>query len=273
MLLTRVLHMKNILILGVICLVGIAHAAPVGNPAFPKILEEGFIFSPASKFSIRLGYEGNFVLDKRLKKEKNPFTDINKFTLFENSGIATLNLLNRLDLFGTYGEGRIDLDWINEEGKNILSYFQVQSKYDPAWSCGTKIIFFEWGKVNFSAGGRYFYTKPTVCHFSKNAASYPTDLSNLKLHEWQIDLGLSYKTCFLVPYICGKYSKTKAFFSIEDEAISSDGSKIYSLEMKNKNAGGMAIGCTFSNGKYFMLNAEARLFDEEAFTVSGEFKF
>lgn len=263
--------MKNILILSFFCLFGVIHAAPVGNPSFPKILEEGFIFSPASKFSIRLGYEGNFVLDQRLKKEKNPFTDIDSFTIFVNSGIATINILNRLDLFGTYGEGRIEADWINEEGTNILYYLELQSKYDSTWSCGTKIIFFEWGKVNCSAGGRYFFIEPTVSRFTKDSVSYPTESSKLKLDEWQVDLGLSYKTAFLIPYICGKYSKTKADFSIENVVISSDGSN--TLKMKNRNVVGMAVGCTFSNGKYFMLNAEARLFDEEAFTVSGEFKF
>ena len=262
---------KNILILSFLCFFSIGYSSPVGNPAFPKVIEEGFIFSPASKFSVRLGYEGNFALDKRFKQQANPFSDINCFTLYLNSGIATINFLNRLDLFATYGEGRIEADWINEEGTNIYYYLEFESKYDEAWSCGTKIIFFEWGKVNFSAGGRYFIIDPPVARLTREVVSHSEESAKLELREWQVDVGLSYSTSFLIPYICAKYMKAKAKLSVEDLVISSNGTNV--LNMKNKNSVGMALGCTFSNHKYFMLNAEARLFDEQAFTVSGEFKF
>jgi hypothetical protein len=43
--------------------------------------------------------------------------------------------------------------------------------------------------------------------------------------------------------------------------------------MENKNSFGMAVGCTLTCSKYVMLNVEARLVDEESFTVSGDIRF
>jgi len=43
--------------------------------------------------------------------------------------------------------------------------------------------------------------------------------------------------------------------------------------MKSKNNFGMALGCSLSSSKYFLLNAEVRLIDEEAVTINGEFRF
>ena len=263
--------MNKILVVGLFFFCSIAFAAPVGNPAFPKVLEEGFIFSPASKFSIRLGYEGNFVLDKKLKQKNNPVRDSNFFSLYLNSGVATLNLLNRLDLFGTYGKGKIEADWISEEDTNVLYYLDLKSNDQETWSYGTKIIFFEWGKINFSAGGRQLFIEPEISSFTKEGIVYSAEGSKIKYKEWQVDVGLSYKTTYLIPYFCAKYSKAKAEFLVDGAIGQSFGSNF--LKMKNKNQVGIAIGCTFSNNKFFMLNGEVRLFDEEAFTISGDVKF
>ena len=252
-------------------LCSVLEATPTGNPAFPKVIEEGFIFSPASCFSFRLGYEGNFILDRRLIQNRVSSNKVKSFSSYLNSGLLTINFLKRLDLFATYGIGRIETDWIIQEIPNSLTYIDLGSKYKKAWSVGTKIIFFEWGKTTFSAGGRYFDMSPTITFLSKSSDVVDVNNDKIKFKEWQIDIGLSYKADIFIPYLCAKYSKAKVDLSIKDVIISSEGNDY--LEMTNRNNYGMALGCSFSNSKYFMLNAEVRLIDEEAFTVSGEFKF
>ncbi|KPK33138.1 MAG: hypothetical protein AMS24_02175, partial [Chlamydiae bacterium SM23_39] len=68
-----------------------------------------------------------------------------------------------------------------------------------------------------------------------------------------------------------KYSKAKAKLAIDNCIIGSNFSS--ELYMKSKNNFGMALGCSLSSSKYFLLNAEVRLIDEEAVTINGEFRF
>ena len=46
-----------------------------------------------------------------------------------------------------------------------------------------------------------------------------------------------------------------------------------SNSFENCHKVGVYVGCAISNGRYFMLNLEGRLVDEEAITVSGDFRF
>ena len=262
---------KLIFLIGSLIIVNLLEATPTGNPSFPKAIEEGFFITPSSGISFRLGYEGNFVTNRRLKQDSSPSRRVNNFSIYLNSGIATINLLNRLDVFGTFGKGRVKTDWIINEMPNAFSYLELQTKYDIAWSVGTKIIFFEWGNTILSVGGRYFYTDPKILWYSKAAVVYPLENHKIRFEEWQVDIGLSHKIDIFIPYICAKYSKAKAKFAVDDTAINSDGSN--KLKMKSKNLYGMALGCMITTAKYFMLNLEVRMVDEEAFTVSGEFKF
>jgi hypothetical protein len=246
-------------------------AASSGNPASPKVVEEGFFFSSASSFSFRLGYEGIFVPDRKMRKESSSPRSINDFELYLNSGMCTLNILNRLDLFATYGKGKLKINWINVEHSNELYHLKMESNDHSSWSTGTKIIFFEWGNTCFSIGGRYLYFHPSLSYLSKQFLIFPTKKAKIRFKEWQTDLGLSYKADILIPYLCLRYSKAKAHLSINDLFISQEG--LTSLKMINRDNVGLALGCSISSGKYFFLNSEVRLFDEEGFTLSGEFKF
>ena len=245
-------------------------AVPCKNTAFPKIIEEGFIFSSANSFSLRVGYEGNFVYDKRLRI-KNASHNIDNFKFYVNSGELTLNLLNRLDVFATYGIGKMDMRWIIEEMKNVYYKLELESDSSRSWSVGTKIIFLEWGNTCLSLGGRYFFFDPKILWITKASDSYDISNKKLKFKEWQIDLGISYNIDIFTPYVCVKYANAKSSLFIEDIYINSNLEN--HLKMKNENNFGLSLGITLSCKKYFMLNLETRLIDEEAFTIQGEVKF
>ena len=244
---------------------------PVGNPSFPCAIEDGIFTTSASQISFRVGYEGDFISDRRLKQETDPSKRINNLTQYLNSALVTVNLLNRLDLFGSYGKAKLKADWIFEESENVFSYIELETRYGEAWSCGGNVILFEWGNTCFTVGGGYAYKNPKILWLSKNGEVFPIAHENFKFFEWQVSAGLSQKMDIFIPYICAKYSKAQAYVSNRDTVISSDQSD--SLKMKSKNNYGMALGCALLANKYFMLNVEVRLIDEEAFSIVGDFKF
>lgn len=246
-------------------------ASPVGNPAAPNAIEEGFFIPPSSSMSVRLGYEGDFISDRRLKQEGTN-RRVNDFSQSANSGVLTVNILNRLDVFGTFGEAKIKTNWIIATEPDSFSFLDLQTDFRTNWSTGVKAIFFEWGKTSLSFGGRYSSTKPSILSITKDGRVFPiTGKSDFKFWQWQVDGGLSYKIDLFIPYLSAKYAKAKANVFIDDLIINSNNTS--RLVMENKNSFGMAVGCTLTCSKYVMLNVEARLVDEESFTVSGDIRF
>ena len=186
----------------------IIQASSVGNPTSCGIIKEGFYFSPASWYNLRIGYEGEYTQNRKLETDKNETID--NFEQWLHSASLTVNLLNRLDLFGTFGEASIKTNWLISEEVNSYSLIAVESKFDKAWSLGAKAIFFEWGDIFLSAGGRYYRTKPKIRLVSKEAEVTPVSHYHINFWQWNVDLGLAYKIDMLIPYIAAKYSKAKA---------------------------------------------------------------
>jgi len=244
---------------------------PAGNPSSPSLIKEGFFISQATWFNFRVGYEGDFVRDRRLLQNDGSKRKVNEFKRYNNSVKAVFNVLKRLDIYGTWGENKIEANWVIEEMQNAYSFLEIESRYDNCWSCGGKAIFFEWGNTNFSVGGGYSYTKPKILYLIKNGEIDKLDFFNMNFNEWQVDVGISYKIDIFTPYALLKYSKAKSKLAIDGTIIASNFSS--ELYMKSNNNLGIALGCALSSSKYFFLNAEVRLIDEEAVTINGEFKF
>jgi opacity protein-like surface antigen len=248
----------------------VAYSLPVNNPSAPKILEEGFFLSPGSSWSVRSGYEGSFVMDYQLKKDAK--NKIDTFYQDTQAGSVTINFLNRCDIYGILGASRAHGHYRYDIGDNMYTLVGFDANYHFSWSAGMKAILFDWGKTNLEMGGRYFRSKGPLESLEKNGVPVVNAGASYHLHAWQIDLGISYKADIFTPYIAAKYSRLKSSINAnKDITISSSGNKLSDIENKRKY--GMALGCSLSTGKLFVLTAEARLIDEEAFTVSGELKF
>ena len=246
-------------------------ALPCGNPSSPHIIEEGFIISPASWVNCRMGYEGNFVSNRRL--EKSEFNNrIDNFEIDMNAGSFTVNVQNRLDLFVIVGESRFQSYWRFMEMDETPSRVEFETKYRLAWAGGGRAVFFDWGKVSLGLEGRYLSSNPNILWLTKNGAPVEFDKTKCRYSEWQLDLGITYQADLFIPYLGIKYSKAKAKVKNIDEVVIGELETNY-ISMKSRRKVGMMVGCGISNGKYFLLNIEARLFDEDAASVSGEFRF
>ena len=245
---------------------------PSNNPSSPHIIEEGVCVSSASWADFRIGYEGNFVANRRMRKANITNDRIDNFALDMNGGSFTLNIQKRFDMYAIGGEARIKSYWRYTEANQSISRIDMETKYHWAYAGGARAVFFEWGNTSLGMGGRYFVTHPRILWMTKNGEPLVFDKAKCRYSEWQIDLGVSYLVDIFIPYLGVKYSWAKArVSSIPGQVIADEEDN--RLRMKSRRKVGMMVGCSVSSGKIFFLNIEARLFDEEAATVTGEFCF
>jgi hypothetical protein len=244
--------------------------APVGNPSFPEIIEEGFFISRDSWLDLRFGYEGDFVGDARLEQSQESSGRVDNFAQNTNAGTATLNILDRIDIYGVFGSSKVSSEWrFSNAGINSLA--ELETLYSYLWGVGARGILFEWGSLSLGTGGRYERSHYDNVWLTINGASQPVSGTCLIWRDWQVDLDMSYKIEIFTPYVGVKYSNVVAELGDFVVAIANNGSG--NNRFVNRSPVGVFIGCTLSTGRYFMLNVEGRLIDEEAVTIAGDLRF
>jgi hypothetical protein len=259
-----------VIALAALCLSSSLIAAPVGNTAAPQLIEEGFFMNPEIWVDFRIGYEGDFVGDARLKQYGVGSGRVDNFQQYTNAASVTLNILDRLDLYGIFGSSRVCADWrIQVDG--AIERIEMETLYHYLWALGGRGILFEWGKTALGCGGRYSYCNYPTAWLTVDAIPYGVNGTYTRWRQWQVDLDISYRIDLFTPYLGLKYSSTHARLGKFPVAISSSGSTRDSFETKTPV--GLFIGCSLSTGKYFMLNIEGRLIDEDAVTISGDLRF
>ncbi len=248
----------------------IIYAAPVGNTSAPQLIEDGFFISRDSWIDVRAGYEGDFVTNGRMEQENN-CKRVDSYKQNTNSGTITLNFLDRIDVYGVFGSSNTKADWRFTDMDDSIHRIEIQTDNDFLWAVGARGIFFEWGNTCLGLGGRYSSAQYSPEWLTSDGVNVDVSGGHLRWNEWQINLDISYKIDLFTPYIGAKYSSARTNLTHFSTAISSNGSG--NNHFKNDNPVGLVLGCALSNGKYFMLNLEARLIDEEAITVSGDIRF
>jgi len=245
-------------------------AAPVGNPSFPELLKDGYFISNSCHAGLRAGYEGDFVNDARMKQEKEGRGRVDNYKQDTNSAVTTVNLFERLDLYGVFGSSRVCCDWRFSTDAEI-NRVELETSYHFRWAVGGRGILLKWGNAVCALGARYnaVSLKPTWATI--NGISVPTSGTSLDWKQWQFDFDISYQIEIFVPYAGVKYSRAATKIGCFFVDISRSGSG--TIHMRNRTPVGLVIGCTLTTGKYFMLNMEGRLIDERAATIVGDFKF
>ena len=245
--------------------------APVGNPSFPKEIQEGFYIPADYWIDVRAGYEGDFVADGRMKQTQQGQGRVDEFEQNTNSGVVTFNLLDRIDVFALFGSSRVKTEWRFTDSTNTAHLVELETLYNFLWGVGARFLLFEWSCCSLGCGGRYEKSNYDTVWLTSNGVVQGTNNSHLNWRVWQVDLDLSYKIDIFCPYIGIKYSNSAAEIGTFIVPIAANGSG--SNHFENRTPVGIFIGCTLSTGKYFMLNLEGRLVDEEAVTISGDFRF
>ena len=247
------------------------HAAPVGNTAEPQVIQEGFLIPRDSWVNFRLGYEGDFVSDGRLKQVQEGAGPVDNYSQTTNSGTVTLNFVERLDLFAVFGSSRTSAEWRFTNAQDIVHNAEMETFHDFLWAAGGRAILFQWGNCDLGCGGRYAAVNNHPSWLTIDGVNASVAGASCDWKEWQVNLDVSYHIEILTPYVGVKYSNAQTRLGTFPTEIAADGSG--NNHFKNKTSVGVFVGCSFSTGKYFMLNVEGRLIDEEAVTVSGDFRF
>ncbi|MBI3508288.1 MAG: hypothetical protein HY069_01445 [Chlamydiia bacterium] len=249
-------------------------ASPVGNPAFPRIIKEGFYIPSDILVSVRAGYEGDFVSDARLNQTIESSGRVDSFVQNINSGTITLNVAERVDFYSILGASQICADWRYEVPQNntfVVNRAQLETLTQFLWGVGARGILFQTETLTLGIGGRYSFTNPDPVWLLVNAVNQNIAGAKCRWYEWQFDLDFAFQIDLFIPYIGVKYSGVRVKLGHFPEPIAMNAATTNHFE--DRIPVGVVLGCSISNGKYFMLNVEARLVNEEAMTISGDLRF
>jgi hypothetical protein len=244
-------------------------AAPVGNTSAPDLIEKGILTSCSNTVDFRLGYEGDFVTDGRM--EQGGGERVDRYRQDTNSGTAVCNIQNRMDVYGVFGLSQTRTDWRFISPAEAIVRIKVDTENSFLWAAGLRAILVEWGNTSLGCGGRYSSCDYPLSSLTSNGVPASTGGAQFHWREWQINLDMSYKIHLFTPYIGVKYSHARAELSHFSVPIAANGANSNNLE--NRDPIGLYLGCGLSTGKYFMLNIEGRLIDEEAITLSADIRF
>jgi len=246
-------------------------ASPQGSPASPRVLHKGFFIPSKCWVNIRGGYEGDFVFDAQMQQDQEGSGAVDQYSQTTNAGIATINLLERLDLYGVFGSSRVFAQWRFIDMAQRVRNAQMETLHHFSWGVGIRAILIQHCNWSLGLGGRYSASHNRVGWLTVDGTSAPTNSARFRWSEWEANLGVAYHIDLFTPYIAVNYLDKKAIlnrlsFFVADQAAESD-------HFHNRRPVGMNLGCTISTGKFFFLNVEARVINEEAVSVSGEFRF
>lgn len=258
--------------LAVFCLLSMQLlSAPIGNPSAPRILEEGFFIPKKCWANVRAGYEGDFVFDGQMEQDEEGSGSVDRYTQTTNAGSVALNLLERLDLYGVFGSSRVCAEWRFSDMADRVRNAEIETSHNFLWAVGGRAILFTWGNWDLGFGGRYSALHNHVQWLTIDGSNASVAGARCRWREWQANVGVSYHIDLFTPYIGVGYLNVRTALDGLTSSIADLGSR--RDHFKNRIPAGIYLGCTLSTGKYFMLNVEARLVDEEAVSLSGEFRF
>lgn len=238
----------------------------LGNPASPDAVEEGLFLPEDAFMTFKVGYQVDFIFDKRLKSYAGAHARVDSFDGQLNQGVITLNCLERIE--GYASVGAIEATF-SHRPKPSHSRREYQTNYRVTWGVGGRVIVYEWDDSYIGLEGGYQWAFPHIKWDALNGTSFTTD-ATMRYREWQIGLGLSHRFDIFIPYAAVKYSNVQAKVS----SLRSDLELSHShFKMRNRDHFGLVLGCTLTNCKYFDLNIESRMIDEQAISLAGNVEF
>lgn len=243
-----------------------AHALYMGCPEEPSVLPVGIALPEDSLIGLKVGYQGDFTSDSRLKVCNGTRRAMNEVSLLSNQGVVTLGLFDRAEIYGSVGALKAYLtNRFLSDGKK--RDFQTQNQL--TWGVGTRVLLFSKDQMNIGLQGGFQSAEPHLKWNTVNGVAAPGS-GSLDYSQWQVALGVSYAIDFFIPYVGMNYLRTKATLSGINKEM---GLFPNHFKMRNRCWAGALLGCTLTASKTFDLTIEGRLFNELAFSLAGNIKF
>ncbi len=242
-----------------------------GNPSFPMMPEQGLFMSQEDWFGIKIGYQCDDVYDRRLKMAHchvdGQKRKVQEYTSLSNQGVLTFNFNDRAEIFGTLGAMSFEFSQRPFEGTKVSCHTQTHF----AWGVGGRAILAYWGNVQIALNAAYLQSDLPFSSVKVNDHSYGKKHAEAKFREWQIGAGVSYRWDWFVPYLGFDYSD----FRTKIEHLNSLKFLFHRnhVVFKEVYPFGIFFGFGLSPEKGFNVNMEARFINENAVSVSADFKF
>lgn len=236
-----------------------------GNPAEPQIIDTGFFIPQDSLISVKLGYQGDWVFDRKLKAMAGAHGKIDQFSIFMNQAVVTFNMIDRVELYTNVGSMNATL-WHRPHVDDKRREYQSQDKWTAGG--GLRVLLMQWGNTCLGVDGKFQYSAPSIKWVTLDGVSQ-TPEGRLRYREWQVSFAFSHTVDIFTPYIGATYSNVHANVSGLNQTVLSH----RHFRLTNPSRFGLALGCTLCSGKKVDLNFEARMFDEQAGIVAGNVKF
>ncbi len=237
----------------------------LGNPMSPNIIEKGLFLPDDSFFDLSFGYQLDFLLDKRLKSYAGAGARVDNFYGQMNQGVFTFSCMDRVEAYASVGALESTFSHRPKPGHFMREY---QTNYRLTWGVGGRLIAYQWGDSCIGLEGGFQWANPHIKWDALNGAAFTTG-ATMRYREWQVGLGFSHRIEIFIPYIAVKYSNVKIkVFSLRSD-LELDHSH---FRMRNRDHFGLVLGCTLAACKYFDVNVESRLIDEQAITLAGNIK-
>ncbi len=257
MILPDLVYMKILFTLLLLCsALPFGHALYHGNPALPKCPEEGFYLAKEATVGLRVGYEGDFVWNRKLNAH------LHKFEIFENFGTATVTFLDRLDLYASGGSFSAQVRQQHEDAR-----LEFDTQNGGVWKAGGRAVVYAYGETFVTVEAAYQQSRPALRDAALNGTPLERKGARLFYREVGASLGAAHKIDIFIPYlgIEGSYAWAKLSHL--------KGAATARIKAHSRYPVGLFLGCGLSPGARVIVNVEVRLVDEQAISLSGDLKF
>ena len=241
------------------------YALYVGNPAEPQLIDQGFFMSQDSFATIKIGYQGDAVFDRKLRAQGGARGPIDRFKIHMDQGAVTLNLIDRIEVYGSLGSFNATL-WDRPKADGKRREYETRDHWTAGG--GLRILLMQWKHTILGCDGKVQYSAPRVKWVTVDGTASSANYE-LTYREWQLSLAVSHTIDIFTPYLAAQYSAVHADINGIPGAVLPHSH----FKMHARERFGMAVGCSFSNCKKFDLNIEARLISEQAATLAANLKF
>jgi major outer membrane protein len=236
-----------------------------GNPSEPELIDKGFFLCRDNMFSVKAGYQGDFVFDRKLRAHRGATGRIDTFKYDMQQGVLTFGLMDRYEVYGSLGSMNA---YIAHRPHIDMKRREYETSNHLTWGCGARAIIFRACHAVVGLDAKYQYAHPHVKWNALDGAAFTTG-AGLQYREWQLGLAGSYHVHIFTPYAAVKYSSVHSKLN-EIRANMLLGHERF--KMRSRDRFGMALGCSLSTAKLLDLNVEVSLFDEQALILAGNIK-
>lgn len=236
-----------------------------GNPDQPQIIEEGFFISSDSFLTVKAGYQGDWVWNRKMKTISNAKGIIDRFKIQMNQGVFTVDVLDRAEFYASVGSFTTEL-WHRPRPDRQRREYESHDRWTLGG--GIRLVLLQWGNTTLGADGTMQYAAPRMKWSALDGV--PSAKScRMNYVEWQTSLAVTHCIDIFSPYLGVTYSVVHAHLDRIPRSILPSSH----IKMHNRDRFGLALGCTLSSCKKFDLTLEARLISEQATTAAGNIKF